>query len=144
MFNNRFNNRGSSRNSSRFGGGGFRGSRGFSRGGGYRTIKTFDPTNVINDLDYAASNGHTETSIQEHVVTHSFSDFRINDAIKKNIIEKGYKTPTPIQDQAIEPILAGRDLIGIANTGTGKTAAFLIPLVDKVYKNRNEKVLIVA
>lgn len=47
----------------------------------------------------------------------------------------------PIQDQAIPAILEGKDVIGIANTGTGKTAAFLIPLIDKVAKNRTEKSL---
>jgi ATP-dependent RNA helicase RhlE len=152
MYQGRFNGRGnSSRASGRgFGGGrpgGFGGNRGGGRGfsrGGFRTVKTFDPTNVINDLAYIASNGGTKAPVQEHKVTHTFNDFQISDAIKRNIIEKGFKTPTPIQDQAIEPILAGRDLIGIANTGTGKTAAFLIPLIDKVFNNRNEKVLIVA
>ena len=51
---------------------------------------------------------------------------------------------TPIQDKSIPIILKGRDLIGIADTGTGKTAAFLIPLINKVYLNRQEKVLIIA
>jgi len=48
------------------------------------------------------------------------------------------------QDQAILPILEGKDLVGIANTGTGKTAAFLLPLITKVSRDRNQKVLIVA
>jgi superfamily II DNA/RNA helicase len=68
----------------------------------------------------------------------------VSDKLKLNVFARGYKTPTPIQDQAIEPLLSGRDVVGIANTGTGKTAAFLIPLIDKVSKNPNEKVLIVA
>lgn len=76
--------------------------------------------------------------------THQFSDFAISDTLKNNIASKGYTTPTPIQDQAIPPILLGRDLIGIANTGTGKTAAFLIPLVEKVCRDRHQKVLIVT
>ena len=73
-----------------------------------------------------------------------FSDFQIANPLKRNILLKGYTQPTPIQDQAIEPILKGRDLIGLANTGTGKTAAFLIPIIDKIFKNRNEKALIIA
>lgn len=76
--------------------------------------------------------------------THQFSDFAISDTLKNNIASKGYTTPTPIQDQAIPSILLGRDLIGIANTGTGKTAAFLIPLVEKVSHDRHQKVLIVT
>lgn len=79
-----------------------------------------------------------------YVSTHQFSDFAISDTLKNNIAAKGYTVPTPIQDQAIPSILLGRDLIGIANTGTGKTAAFLIPLVEKVSRDRHQKVLIVT
>lgn len=91
----------------------------------------------------------TETSPAEglendYQPTHVFEDFNIDKRLNTNVINKGYKTPTPIQDQAIEPILLGRDVVGIANTGTGKTAAFLVPLIDKVIKNPKEKVLIVA
>jgi superfamily II DNA/RNA helicase len=64
--------------------------------------------------------------------------------LKQNIETKGYTLPTPIQDKAIKPILLGRDLIGLAQTGTGKTAAFLIPILDKIFKNRNTKALIIA
>jgi len=74
----------------------------------------------------------------------SFENFKISEQLLKNIIDKGYTVPTQIQDQTILPILEGRDVIGIANTGTGKTAAFLIPLIDKVRKNNLEKVLIVT
>jgi superfamily II DNA/RNA helicase len=82
--------------------------------------------------------------VENYVPQHQFADFAISDALKANILAKGYTTPTPIQDQAIPPILAGRDLIGIANTGTGKTAAFLVPLVEKVYRDKHQKVLIVT
>ncbi|MCX6784193.1 MAG: DEAD/DEAH box helicase [candidate division WWE3 bacterium] len=77
-------------------------------------------------------------------VTHSFNDFPISDVVKQNIKRKGYLIPTPIQDQSIEPIIAGRDVIGVTNTGMGKTAAFLIPIVDRLYKNPNDRALIVA
>jgi superfamily II DNA/RNA helicase len=79
-----------------------------------------------------------------HEIRHVFNDFAICNELKVNIGNKGFATPTPIQDQAIPYILEGRDVIGIANTGTGKTAAFLIPTIDKVFKNKREKVLIVA
>lgn len=75
---------------------------------------------------------------------HAFSDFIISDQLKQNISAKGYKNPTPIQDQAIPHLLAGKDVVGIANTGTGKTAAFLIPLINKVFFYRAQKVLIIA
>lgn len=74
----------------------------------------------------------------------SFEDFPISNPLKRNILLKGYKAPTPIQDQAIMPILQGKDLIGLANTGTGKTAAFLIPIIDQIFKNRNKAALIIA
>lgn len=113
--------------------------RSYGRGNsfGTRRIKTFDPSQIVN-LPPAV----TET--KEYVSSHQFSDFQISDAIKRNIASKGYVIPTPIQDQSIPAILVGHDLIGMANTGTGKTAAFLIPLIDKVVKNRNQKVLIIS
>ena len=73
-----------------------------------------------------------------------FNDFDLVQGLKNNILAKNYSVPTPIQDQTIPAILNGNDVIGIANTGTGKTAAFLIPLINKVFLDRMEKVLIVA
>jgi len=81
---------------------------------------------------------------EEPKITTTFSDFAISDKLKRNISEHGYVTPTPIQDQTIPHLLEGRDVIGIANTGTGKTAAFLIPLVEKVSKDRSQRVLIIT
>ncbi len=75
---------------------------------------------------------------------HRFEDFVIHEALKKNIITKKYTAPTPIQDRAIPHILQGRDVVGIANTGTGKTAAFLIPLIHKVLTHKDERILIVV
>ena len=75
---------------------------------------------------------------------HPFASLPIDSRIKANLLQKGYTTPTPIQDQAIIPILEGRDVVGIANTGTGKTGAFLIPLLENVVKNRSERILIMV
>lgn len=105
---------------------------------GGRRIKSFDPTSIIVNTPYSSQ------PIEECKILHTFQDFQIAQGILDNIAHHGYKTLTPVQDQAIQPILDGRDLIGIANTGTGKTAAFLIPLVDKVFKDRSKKTLIVA
>ena len=88
---------------------------------------------------------NTEVAItEEHPITHQFNDFAIADEIKNAIANRGYTTPTPIQDQVIEHVLAGRDVVGVANTGTGKTAAFLIPLIHKVLQDKKHKVLIMA
>lgn len=81
---------------------------------------------------------------ENQIITHNFSDFPVDSRLKQNIIDRGYKVPTPIQDQAIIPILEGRDVIGIANTGTGKTAAFLIPIINKIIHNQSERILIIV
>lgn len=84
------------------------------------------------------------TAKTAYVAKNQFHDFPISEALKANISAKGYTAPTPIQDQAIPAIIEGRDVIGIANTGTGKTAAFLIPLIDKISKDRNQRALIIT
>jgi hypothetical protein len=61
-----------------------------------------------------------------------FADFPLSDAIKRNIEQAGYVKPTAIQDGAIPAIVEGRDIIGLANTGTGKTAAFVIPMLERI------------
>jgi ATP-dependent RNA helicase RhlE len=70
------------------------------------------------------------------VPQHKFTDFALPEKLKQNIIDKGYVNPTPIQDGAIKPILEGRDVLGLAATGTGKTAAFTIPLIVHSLRNR--------
>lgn len=75
---------------------------------------------------------------------HSFADFKIDERLKKIVISKGYSSPTPIQDRTIPHILHGLDVVGIANTGTGKTAAFLLPLINKVLANPRENILIMG
>lgn len=98
--------------------------------------KPLDPQLFINKAE--------EDYGKEEVSNFSFNDFQVSEKLKRNIKEHGYLTPTPIQEQAIPRLLEGRDVIGIANTGTGKTAAFLIPLVEKVSKNRAERALIMT
>ena len=79
---------------------------------------------------------------------HAFIDFPFNDQLHKNIARAGYLAPRPIQDQTIPTLLEGKDVFGLANTGTGKTAAFLLPLIEKISKtkgqNKKETVLIMA
>jgi len=103
-----------------------------------RRPRGFDPSSFINSIPTQ------NDSVENYKIINSFSDFKISDKLKKNIFEKGYKIPTPIQDQTIPAILEGRDLIGIANTGTGKTAAFLIPLINKVLLSKSQKIIIVT
>jgi ATP-dependent RNA helicase RhlE len=86
------------------------------------------------------------TPLETRIYTpkHKFVDFPFEEQIQKNIAHKGYVNPTPIQDQVIPSILEGRDVIGLASTGTGKTAAFLLPLIDKLMKHPGQKALIVT
>lgn len=68
--------------------------------------------------------------------THTFHDFGLYKRTVSTLDYLGFTTPSPIQDQTIAPALEGRDIIGLANTGTGKTAAFLLPIIDKIGKSR--------
>ena len=81
----------------------------------------------------------------EKAVT-SFEDFKLNKQLLSAIAEAGYEKPTPIQQQAIPLALAGQDILGIAQTGTGKTAAYLLPLLMKVKyaQGMNPRALIIA
>ncbi|MGL5115512.1 MAG: DEAD/DEAH box helicase, partial [Beijerinckiaceae bacterium] len=65
-----------------------------------------------------------------------FTGFNLAAPILKSVVAKGYTVPTPIQAQAIPPIMAGRDLLGIAQTGTGKTAAFALPILHRLYSDK--------
>lgn len=80
----------------------------------------------------------------KQTINETFDKFNLSPILKQNIKNHNFTKPTQIQSEAINPILEGRDVIGLASTGTGKTAAFLIPLIDKIYRNKEEKVLIIA
>lgn len=108
----------------------------YNRRGGRRQ-RSFDPSVLIQ----RAAPGLPQ---EEYKSKNTFAGLAISEKLKTNIVSCGYKTPTPIQDQAIPELLNGRDLVGIAKTGTGKTAAFLIPLINKILGNPQEKVLILA
>jgi ATP-dependent RNA helicase RhlE len=77
-----------------------------------------------------------------------FSELNLSPALQEGIKEMGYEEATPIQEEAIPPALAGRDLIGCAQTGTGKTAAFLLPALQRLlndeHKTKNPRVVVLA
>jgi ATP-dependent RNA helicase RhlE len=112
--------------------------------GGRRQFGNNRPSRSLNPSKYISRAVPIEEKVQEYQITHKFEDFDIDPRLKQNIITKGYLSPTPIQDQTIPHILNGRDVVGVANTGTGKTAAFLIPLIDKILKNHSERMLIIV
>ncbi|MEN6428889.1 MAG: DEAD/DEAH box helicase, partial [Phycisphaerales bacterium] len=61
-----------------------------------------------------------------------FTAMGLSDPLLRGVLASGYTTPTEIQSQAIPAVLSGRDLIGCAQTGTGKTAAFVLPILDRI------------
>lgn len=76
---------------------------------------------------------------------HTFADFGFVADLQRNLEQKGYVVPTAIQDQSIHAAIDGRDIIGLANTGTGKTAAFLLPIIHRLKtEDRKQSVLIIA
>jgi len=133
--------RGGSRNSyssHRSGGAQFNRNRPSSGGrGGGRKMPTFDPSQFINT---------NPIEVKEEVYTpkHRFSTMGLNDRLVRAITGMGLEVPSPIQDQIIPEILNGNDVIGLAQTGTGKTAAFLIPLIEKTLKEYDRQTLILA
>jgi len=120
-------------------------SRGFSRGGNRggnrgrspRKMPTFDPSRFINT-------NPVDVKEEVYVPKNTFNTFDINAKLAKTIAEMGLVTPSPIQDQIIPEMLGGKDVIGLAETGTGKTAAFLIPLIEATLKDHNRQTLILT
>lgn len=121
----------------------YRNNRNFSRKRFPSTISKGVIINAVRE-SRSANRGNYIRETTEYVAKHRFEDFPILEQLKRSIASRNYTSPTPIQDQAIPAILEGKDVTGIANTGTGKTAAFLIPLIDKVLKDRSQKVLIIT
>lgn len=121
-----------------YGGGG--GGRRRPTGGGSRGPKkqTIHPSKFINRATERAEKPAYEA-------TNKFSDFALNTVLQRNLEALKFTAPSAIQDQAIPIALQGRDVIGLANTGTGKTAAFLLPILEKLNGDeRRNSVLIMA
>ncbi len=129
--------------------GNFRNSRSFSSNNNYKkgTRTRSSKTRIRGQSQIDVNkfiNKAQEPTFSEQKITNSFTDFDLNPKLLENILKKGFEKPMPIQDQAIPNLLQGKDLIGIANTGMGKTAAFLIPMIQKIIDNPKEKVLIIT
>jgi ATP-dependent RNA helicase RhlE len=100
-------------------------------------MSTFDVSNFINRNPVVVAEA-------AYVPTHTFNDFGLAPEITRAVTAMGIETPSAIQDQVIKPILEGRDVIGLAQTGTGKTAAFLLPTIHHTLANRNRLTLILT
>ena len=101
-------------------------------------LKNLDNKKEIESQPLEVSKGNDDEN--------GFLDFGFNQSILNSLINKGYKNPTPIQKAASPELMLGRDLLGQAQTGTGKTAAFALPLIEKLTDNKelNAKVLVMT
>ena len=117
-------------------GGGF-GGRGGRFGGRPKGRDTIDVNKYINKIN-------TLEKEEAFVPQNTFIDFKFNARLTDNLTKKGFLNPTPIQDAAIPFVLEGKDVLGIANTGTGKTAAFALPLIEKSLQNPKKSTLIIT
>lgn len=95
-----------------------------------------DPARFVQAASFAEA--------EVYMPTHKFTDFALAPLLQTNLAAKGYVTPSPIQDQAIPVALKGQDIIGIASTGTGKTAAFALPVMQRLITDRQSAALIIA
>lgn len=112
---------------------------GYRGGGGGRRVQFFDPTDLV-----ARVAAQPAASSAEYAPINTFPGFPLGSQLQRNIERKNYRILTPIQDQVIPHLLAGKDVVGVASTGTGKTAAFLIPFIHKIVGNPSERILIVT
>ncbi len=90
-----------------------------------------------SNLDYRQLiKSASQETIKPYEAKIEFSEMDLNSVLKANILSKGFSKPTEIQEATYTPIKAGENVVGIANTGTGKTAAFLIPIIEKMLSNK--------
>jgi superfamily II DNA/RNA helicase len=113
-----------------------RGSRSQSNNRYKRGESTIDPSKFVKVASVSTKEIYTPQ--------YTFQDFAIHDLLKANLAFKGFVAPSPIQDQAIPFALEGRDVIGIASTGTGKTVAFALPVLHKLLSDKAAHALIIA
>jgi ATP-dependent RNA helicase RhlE len=119
---------------------------GFSRGAvaprPFNAKRSFKKDYIDEKLFINKEAGVTE--VDHYEAKHAFTDFGIAEMLSANLTAKGLVTPSPIQDQSIPVVLSGKDVIGIASTGTGKTAAFLIPLINKLVADKDHKMMVLC
>lgn len=101
------------------------GHAGQKRHGSARKAAYINPDKFVSKATANANQPDT------YIAKHRFADFPFSKTLHSNIASKKYQVPSAIQDQTIPLILSGKDVIGLANTGTGKTAAFLLPIIEK-------------
>ncbi len=124
--------------------GGYRPNRYSNNNNNNNNRKRFNPKVQDISIDRLIAKAVDTQPVNMFVDNYEYSQFQISDILKKNACTKGYCNPTKIQHQAIPQILNEKDILGIASTGSGKTAAFLIPLIDKILRDRASQCLILV
>lgn len=107
------------------------------RRGSGRKLPSFNPSQFINT-------NPVDQVVEAYTPKHRFGDFGLNKRLVHTLSLLGLSTPSPIQDQIIPHILDHKDVVGIAETGTGKTAAFLLPLIEKTLTQYDRQTLILT
>jgi ATP-dependent RNA helicase RhlE len=101
-----------------------------------KVVSTIDPALLVKQA--------VKVETVPFVAEQTFSEMPLSDSLKHNIRLKGYTEPTEIQQKSISDLIAGRNMIGIAATGTGKTGAFLIPVIEKMLADNTTTCLVVV
>lgn len=107
-----------------------------NRNGAGRKKSTLDPNLLVRKA--------TKTAITEYKSERTFEEMPIHANLKECLHTKGFKSPTEIQDKTLEVLIEGRDILGIAQTGTGKTGAFLIPIINELINRRSKSYALVV
>lgn len=109
--------------------------RGKPKGG--KGVSTLNPNLLIKKA--------SKEEVKVFESQYTYSELNLSQKLKNNIATKGYSRPTEIQEASLNDLLAGKDMIGVASTGTGKTGAFLIPIIEKLITgNRSFNSLVVV
>ncbi|TYK65960.1 DEAD/DEAH box helicase [Colwellia echini] len=95
---------------------------------------------MSDNLNTSADNTSAKIALPEETFAENFSELGLSDAILKAVNDKGYTKPSPIQAQAIPAVISGRDVMAAAQTGTGKTAGFTLPLLQLLSSEKSRKV----
>jgi len=106
------------------------------RSSGKRPASTLNPELLVKKS--------IQTTVKPIVQTRDFTQIDLHKTLSKNIADKGYFTTTEIQDKSMDDLLQGKNLIGIAATGTGKTGAFLIPMIQQMLNDEHTSALVVV
>ena len=86
----------------------------------------------------------TQSTYTPYVSERDYTEINLHPHLSKNIAQKGYKNPTEIQEKSIDQLIAGKNVIGVAATGTGKTGAFLIPIIQQILEGVKNSGLVVV